>query len=538
MRYIPCVISETNHVKLSEIEVISSPATYYLLSSDTSKVTIMISVIIPALNEETTIRRVIQRIRQSEKAIEIIVVDDNSYDNTVSEALKEKVRVITSSRKGKGISMREGMMAASHNIIVYLDADILTYPKNIVSILAEPILKEEADFVKSYFDRQAGRVTQLVAKPLLSIFFPELEKFMQPLSGMIAARKDFLQQIEFENDYGVDIALLIDAYNKNIRIKEVNIGYIKNDMQSLESLGKMSRQVSRTILQKAGSLSNNNLETLSGIYTISDEMEISIKETLLDMKKMILIDINILMEYDFNEIAVAYFGQSEHYNWLLKTYGDPAERLEKTAMLLKGKSLPELQFIADTIPLAKNAAEIIKELKNKGYVCVLVSEGFDVVANHIKNKLGFDYCFSNFLELDKSVATGALTIAECFTPGDNKEVYDKSFVLEYATKKFGIHGKNTVFVGNSPEDIPMLKNAGMGVVTSNALPETSIWADKIIPANSLESILDITHSSVNKKSILGQKVKYTLLGAVALGTAAAGYYLYNKIKKKEEITEA
>ncbi|MFT4019751.1 MAG: HAD-IB family phosphatase, partial [Agriterribacter sp.] len=198
----------------------------------------------------------------------------------------------------------------------------------------------------------------------------------------------------------------------------------------------------------------------------------------------------------------------------------------------------ELEFIADTIPLAKNAAEIIKELKNKGYVCVLVSEGFDVVANHIKNKLGFDYCFSNFLELDKSVATGALAIAECFTPGDNKEVYDKSFVLEYATKKFGIHGKNTVFVGNSPEDIPMLKNAGMGVVTSNALPETSIWADKIIPANSLESILDIAHSSVNKKSILGQKVKYTLLGAVALGTAAAGYYLYNKIKKKEEITEA
>lgn len=498
----------------------------------------MISVIIPALNEETTIRKVIQRIRQPEQAIEIIVVDDNSYDNTFTEALKENVRVITSSQKGKGISMREGMMAASHNVIVYLDADILTYPKNIVSILAEPILKDEADFVKSYFDRQAGRVTQLVAKPLLSIFFPELEKFMQPLSGMIAARKDFLQQIEFENDYGVDISLLIDAYNKNVRIKEVNIGYIKNDMQSLESLGKMSRQVSRTILQKAGSLSNNNLETLSGIYTISDEMEISIKESLLDMKKMILIDINILMEYDFNDIAVAYFGQSEHYNWILKTYSNPAEQLSKIAALLKGKSLPELQFIADTIPLAKDAAGVIKELKNKGYLCVLVSEGFDVVANHIKNKLGFDYCFSNFLELDKSVATGTLTIAECFTPDDNRQVYDKSFVLEYATKKFGIHGKNTVFVGNSTGDMPMLKNAGMGVVTTNALPEISIWADKIIPANSLESLLDITHSSVNKKSIFGQKAaKYTLLGAVALGTAAAGYYLYNKMKKKEEITE-
>ena len=493
----------------------------------------MISVIISALNEEATIRKVIQRIRQPEQEMEIIVVDDNSSDKTVTETLKENVRVITSSQKGKGISMREGMMAASHNIIVYLDADILTYPKNIVSLLADPILKDEADFVKSYFDRQAGRVTQLVAKPMLSIFFPELEKFMQPLSGMIAARKDFLQQIEFENDYGVDIALLIDAYNKNIRIKEVNIGYIKNDMQSLESLGKMSRQVSRTILQKAGSFSNNNLETLSGIYTISDEMEMSIKETLLDMKKMILIDINILLEYDFNEIAVAYSGQNEYFTRILTTSNSPAERLSKIALLLKGKSLPELQFIADTIPLVKDAAEIIKVLKHKGYLCVLISEGFDVVTNHIKNKLGFDYCFSNYLELDKSVATGTLTIAECFTPDDDKQVYDKSFVLEYATKKFGIQVKNTVFVGNNTEDIPMLKNAGMGVVTDKALPEISIWADKIIPANLLEPLLDIAHSSVTKKSIFSQKAtKFTLLGVMAIGTAVAGYYLYNKIKWK------
>lgn len=499
----------------------------------------MVSVIIPALNEGTTIRKVIQRIKQIEEPIEIIVVDDNSSDNTFSEALKENVRVITSSSKGKGISMREGMMAASHSVIVYLDADILTYPKNIVSILAEPILKDEADFVKSYFERQAGRVTQLVAKPLLSIFFPELEKFVQPLSGMIAAKKDFLQQIEFENDYGVDIALLIDAYNKNIRIKEVNIGYIKNDMQSLESLGKMSRQVSRTILQKAGSLSSNNLETLSGIYTISDEMEISIKESLLDMKKMLLLDINVLMEYDFNEIAIAYFGQDEHYSWILNTSGNTAERLEKTAALLKGKSLPELQFIADTIPLVEDAAAIIKELKSKGYLCVLVSEGFDVVANHIKNKLGFDYCFSNCLELDKSIATGTLTVAECFVSDDGAQGYDKSLVLEYATKKFSIPEKNTVFVGDNIEDIPMLKNAGVGVVTENALPEISIWADKIIPANSLASLLIIAHSSMSKESIFGKKAtKYTLLGAMALGTAVAGYYLYNKIKKKEGTVEA
>lgn len=493
----------------------------------------MVSVIIPALNEGATIRKVIQRIRQSDPVMEIIVVDDNSSDNTVAEALKENARVITSSKKGKGISMREGMIAATYNTIVYVDADIVTYPKNIVSLLADPILKGEADFVKSFFDRQAGRVTQLVAKPLLSIFFPELEKFTQPLSGMIASRKDFLQQIEFENDYGVDIALLIDAYSNKMRIQEVNIGYIKNDMQSLESLGKMSRQVSRTILQRAALLSRNNLETLSDIHTISDEMDIAVKESILGLKKMLLIDISVVMQYDFNETAAAYYDQDEHYEWIIDKHEEPAVRLQKIASLLKGRSLPELQSIADSIPLVEDAAEIISKLKKDGYLCVLVSDGFDVVANHIKNKLGFDYCLANHLQLDKSITSGQLIFPEYFRSKEEPGSYDKASVLIYATEKFSIPEKNTVFVGNSVEDIPMLKAAGMGLVTTNAPTEAGIWADKILPAGSLRPLLNLVSGREKDRSLFARKsAKYTALGVVALGAAFAGYYLYNKSKRK------
>lgn len=498
------------------------------------KQSLMVSVIIPALNEGATIRKVIQRVRQDEPAMEIIVVDDNSSDNTVAEALSENARVITSSRKGKGISMREGMIAASYDTIVYLDADIVTYPKNIVSLLADPILKGEADFVKSYFDRQAGRVTQLVAKPLLSIYFPELEKFMQPLSGMIATRKDFLQQVEFENDYGVDIALLIDAYSKEMRIREVNIGYVKNDMQSLESLGKMSRQVSRTILQRAALLSRNNLETLSDIHTISDEMDIAVKESFLNLKKMILIDSSVVMEYDFNETAAAYYNREEHYEWIMRSYSDPAIRLQKIAALFKGKSLPELQFIADTIPLADDAATVISKLKKNGYLCVLVSEGFDVVANHIKNKLGFDYCFANHLSLDKSIVCGELVFPEYFKRSDDIESYDKSMVLKYAAQKFGITEKNTVFAGNSAEDIQMLDSAGMGVVTTDADPATFAWADKILSAGTLSPLLELVSGMDKDDSRLfaSKTARYTALGAIVLGAAFAGYYLYSRRRRK------
>ncbi len=493
----------------------------------------MVSVIIPALNEGATIRKVIQRIRQAEPVMEIIVVDDNSSDNTVSEALKENARVITSSRKGKGISMREGMIAASYDTIVYLDADIITYPKNVISLLAGPILNNEADFVKSYFDRQAGRVTQLVAKPLLSIYFPELEKFSQPLSGMIAARKDFLQQVEFENDYGVDIALLIDAHSKEMRIREVNIGYIKNDMQSLESLGKMSRQVSRTILQKAALLSRNNIETLSDIHIISDEMDIAVKESFLNLKKMILIDISVVMENDFIETAAAYYNQDEHYKRMQQNHKDPAARLQQTASLFKGKSLPELQSIADSIPLTDDAAEVIGKLKKNGYLCVLVSDGFDVIANHIKNKLGFDYCLANHLPLDKSMVGGEIVFPEYFRHSDDTESYDKSIVLGYSAQKFGIPEKNTVFVGSSIEDIPMLKSAGMGIVTTNAAAATFTWADKILPAGTLAPLLDLV-SGMDKNNtplFTRRSVKYTAIGALALGAAFAGYYLYNNISR-------
>ena len=203
----------------------------------------MISVIIPALNEERTIRSVIQLAKRNELVSEIIVVDDQSKDQTVSESRKEGVRILTSTQLGKGHSMREGMMVAKNELLVFLDADIPNYQEDIIHLLTEPLVNNEADFVKSYFERQAGRVTELLVKPLFDIFFPQLNHFRQPLSGMIAGKKSFFQKVEFENDYGVDVGLLIDMHQVKARIIEVNIGEVENDMQPLKALGRMARQV-------------------------------------------------------------------------------------------------------------------------------------------------------------------------------------------------------------------------------------------------------------------------------------------------------
>ncbi len=227
----------------------------------------MISVIIPALNEGRTIEHVVRLTKDSANVSEVIVVDDNSSDNTVEEAQRAGATVITSTKLGKGTSMKDGLLYATNSIIVYLDADITTYPANIIHLLTEPIITNKADFCKSYFSRQAGRVTELLVKPLLSILYPGFPSFQQPLSGMIAGKRELFEIIEFEEGYGVDIGILIDMHQVGARIGEVYIGHIENAMHPLEELGKMSKEVASVILKKTKTRGKNNFETLE--YVIS-----------------------------------------------------------------------------------------------------------------------------------------------------------------------------------------------------------------------------------------------------------------------------
>jgi glucosyl-3-phosphoglycerate synthase len=226
---------------------------------------IMISVIIPALNEGRTIGHVVRLAKDSANVSEVIVVDDNSSDNTAEEAQRAGAAVITSTRLGKGTSMKDGLHYATNSIIVFLDADITTYPENIIHLLTEPVMTNKADFCKSYFSRQAGRVTELLVKPLLSLLYPGFPLFLQPLSGMIAGKKDLFQIIEFEEGYGVDIGILIDMHQMGARIREVNIGHVENAMHPLEELGKMSREVASVILKKIKPRGRNNFEKLEYI---------------------------------------------------------------------------------------------------------------------------------------------------------------------------------------------------------------------------------------------------------------------------------
>jgi glucosyl-3-phosphoglycerate synthase len=133
-------------------------------------------------------------------------------------------------------------------------------------IFCAPLLSGEADFVKARFGRGGGRVTELTAKPMLKVFFPEVAHYSQPLGGIIAARKSLLQALTFEDGYGVDIGLLLDAHLVGASMAEVDIGSLENDSQPLQDLTLMANEVARVIFNRARAAGRLHVEQVTAMY--------------------------------------------------------------------------------------------------------------------------------------------------------------------------------------------------------------------------------------------------------------------------------
>jgi len=455
----------------------------------------MITLIIPTLNEEKTVRQVIELVGKSPMINEILIIDDKSSDDTLKVAKLPNVKLYTSKKLGKGASMRDGMLLSKNEIIVYLDADILTYPADVVEKLASPIINDQADFVKSSFNRQAGRVTELVAKPLLSILFPDLTRFSQPLSGMIAGRKSILKKMEFENDYGVDIGLLIDMHLMGARIAEVNIGFIENRMQSWEALGKMSREVSMSILRRARAIEGDNIETLQKMSIIRTQMDFAIRDSLKELTKMAIFDMdNTLLEDSSITTAAETFGFKKELIRIVTSSDNAYLRTKNIAKLIKGKSIDEILRVTDSIPVIRDAEYVISELKDRGYICGIISDSYDVVTNHLKNKLSMDFSIGNELEFSKSIATGEVKVPSSFlrTPRSKcSHDFCKSNVMIQLADQYSIDLKDIISIGDSENDICMVRESGIGIAFRSNNKYLNLVATNTIEEKSFLDLLDI-----------------------------------------------
>jgi phosphoserine phosphatase SerB len=457
----------------------------------------MITVIIPTLNEEEHIANVISFAKKQPNVTEVIVVDDKSLDRTVHIARQNGARVITSTKLGKGASMKDGILCSSNEIIAFLDGDIDPYPHYTVKLLTDPILKGEAEFVKSSFSRNAGRVTELVAKPLLSIFFPELLRFNQPLSGMIAGKKSLFQKLDFRDDYGVDISILIDMYLLNTRIKEVEIGYLENKSKPWQALGKMSKEVAQAIIMKASSSKNPryNFEELGALNEIRSQMEFALENHLGELNKLVVFDMdNTILRGRFIDTCTEAFGLREDLMNIRSSETDAIALTKRIATLLKGKTINELITIADSIPIVNGTKEIVSELKNRGYIVGIISDSYDCITNHIRIKLGMDFSLSNELEFSKSICTGEVKVPSFLFSNPNslcKHSICKTNALINILEKYNIKRENSIAIGDSLNDLCMIKEAGLGIAFCSKDELVNHHADVVISTPTFAEILNL-----------------------------------------------
>ena len=236
--------------------------------------TTTVSVCLPARNEEPTVGTVVASIRsqliESVALVdEIVVVDDHSTDQTAARARAAGARVVDASTvltdhgsgHGKGEALWKSLHESTGDVVVWVDADIVDFDPAFVVGLLGPLLTDDGiDFVKGHYHRPeydgvgGGRVTELLARPLLSQFFPDLAEVAQPLSGEYAGRRSLLERLPFMAGYGVDVALLIDAAREVGvgRLAQVDLGVRHHQNRSLDELGPMALAVSQAILDRAG----------------------------------------------------------------------------------------------------------------------------------------------------------------------------------------------------------------------------------------------------------------------------------------------
>ncbi|HOJ99289.1 MAG TPA: glucosyl-3-phosphoglycerate synthase [Termitinemataceae bacterium] len=237
-----------------------------------------ISLAFPTLNEEATIGKEILVIKTElmdryPLLDEIVVIDSSSQDKTREIAKRfgaqvyESKEILTSygSYKGKGENLWKSLYVLKGDIIVWVDADISNISPKFVYALVGPLLEyDTVGYVKAFYERPmqsargimpsgGGRVTEILVRPLFSLYYPELAYFIQPLSGEYAGRRTVLERLSFSVGYGVELGHLLDLYHEYGMgiFAQVDLDIRVHRNQSTEALGKMAYGILRTFFNRA-----------------------------------------------------------------------------------------------------------------------------------------------------------------------------------------------------------------------------------------------------------------------------------------------
>lgn len=231
-----------------------------------------VSLVVPARNEAATVGDVVTRVREAlvetvELVDEIVVIDSDSTDDTHAVASDAgavvhraaEIRPELGTHPGKGEAMWKSLFVTGGDVIVFMDADLLDWDTHFVPGLLGPLLtRPEVGLVKGFYERpgfdelnrresayEGGRVTELVARPLIALLFPPLAGLVQPLAGEWAVRRSLFETLSVPTGYAVELAALIDTWRAHglDAIAQVDLGRRAHRHQALLDLGAMATQI-------------------------------------------------------------------------------------------------------------------------------------------------------------------------------------------------------------------------------------------------------------------------------------------------------
>ena len=238
-----------------------------------------VSVCLPARNEEATIGAIVREVRNElvddagdGLVDEVVVIDDGSTDGTADAARAAGARVVAEAGvlpeagpgSGKGNVLWKSLYVCEGDLLCWVDADLANFRADTVTKLLAPLLADaDTLLVKAAYARSfegaptgGGRVTELVARPLVSLLFPKLADISQPLGGEYAARREALERLPFVEGWGVELGLLIDLVDRFGRdaVAQVDLGTREHRNRPVEQLAAESLSIIATALRRAGLL--------------------------------------------------------------------------------------------------------------------------------------------------------------------------------------------------------------------------------------------------------------------------------------------
>ena len=259
----------------------------------------------------------------------------------------------------------------------------------------------------------------------------------------------------------------------------------------------MSKEVSATILKKAIEYNKSlNLEELKDFERIAEQMRFSVKKSIGDIQKMVILDMDdTILRGRFINVASKIYNFEKEILRLRKDFdNDPIMLTKSIAKLMKGKKYNELIEIIENIPLVHDVIDVVEELKKRHYVVGIISDSYDVITEHIKHKIGADFSLANELEFSEGKCTGEVKIPSFFLKNEHSicshNICKTNAILEIA-KKYHIDFKNIIAVGDSRADLCMLIKSGLGIAFCSKDEILNEFADIVIQTPSFESLLEI-----------------------------------------------